>query len=205
VAAGSDFLSFRISSSGSGDDRYSTSNDVREFQPELVILRSPDQAQEIAPTDDAYVRGGSFASTNFGADGSLISKGSSSSGYRREIFMKFTLSGAGNFSSAKLVLYPTSVQASTVVDRLDEVTSDAWSEGSVTWNTKPPATGSYLASWSAVVGTELMIDITALAQAARSGDGVLSLRISSNVDRQTAYGSKENTNATVRPFLLLEP
>ena len=50
-------------------------------------------ATAIAPLADAYVRDGSSAATNFGADPLLVVKGSPTLGNSRQAFLKFDASG----------------------------------------------------------------------------------------------------------------
>ena len=57
-------------------------------------------------TDDAYVRGGSYANNNYGAVNTLlVKKPSSSVSFLRNTFLKYDVSNYENVSSAKLYIY----------------------------------------------------------------------------------------------------
>jgi hypothetical protein len=61
--------------------------------------------QTLLPLADAFVRNGSYAAKNYGSDTSLIVKGTATSGTSRISYLKFSLSGISNVTSAKLRLY----------------------------------------------------------------------------------------------------
>ena len=161
------------------------------------------------PIADAYVRDGTYATTNYGADNSLNLKSDITS-YSRESFLKFNVSGCQNAGSAKLKLIPTAVGTDTAVTYTVElVTNDTWTESGITWNTKPAGSGVVLAtlSGSAIqLGVPVDIDITNQVRAEAAGDGVISIRIRSNNAgslKYATFGSKEDVAAN-RPQLLVQ-
>ena len=162
-----------------------------------------------APIADAYVRDGTYAGANYGADPALVTKLDGTS-YQRETFLKFNVSGMANAGSAKLQLMPTAVGTDMAVTYTVEwVTNDTWTETGVTWNTKPAGSGVVLAtlSGSAIqVGVPVSIDITNQVRSEAAGDGVISIRIRSNNTgslKQVTFGSKEDVTAN-RPQLLTQ-
>ena len=92
------------------------------------------------PTNDAYVRGGTYASTNYGSEVTLMVKNDSSSDYLRKSYFTFDFSTYSGISvnSAKLrycVAYTGSDATRTV--KVYGVTDESWQEGSITWNNAP--------------------------------------------------------------------
>ena len=128
---------------------------------------------------DTYVRSGSYAANNYGADKKLAVKDSSAS-YIRRSFLRFDLTKLSSpIARASLRLRGrvtdkggTSVRVSVVA-----VSSDSWSEKTATWN-KQPALGSHLAS-AVVTSKESWhtLDVTGWARAQQDGDGKMSLAL----------------------------
>jgi hypothetical protein len=95
----------------------------------------------LAPVADAYVRDGSWASTNFGAASTLVSKKGVSPDATRRSYLKFDISGIGGspVEHAALRLYghlsnASTLQAETTIYTVGDTT---WGERAVTWNTRP--------------------------------------------------------------------
>ncbi|MCR8631220.1 DUF7594 domain-containing protein [Paenibacillus radicis (ex Xue et al. 2023)] len=147
------------------------------------------------PTDDSYVYQ-SNATTNFGTDTSMFVK--SSSGADRLAFLKFSLSGLSGVTSAKLRLYAKASAASTLTA---SQTTDSWTQGAITWNTKP-TTGSSINSAPLTAAFQYVeIDVTAYVQAQASGDGIASFVLSETAGKYTEINSNEN--ASNKPQLVV--
>lgn len=89
-----------------------------------------------SPTDDARVEQ-AHATSNYGSSSQLKAEGGDDPGVRS--FLKFNVGNLiGNIQSAKLRVFipATSAYGTTNGPRVYKASS-AWSEGSVTWNTKP--------------------------------------------------------------------
>jgi alpha-tubulin suppressor-like RCC1 family protein/subtilisin family serine protease len=102
----------------------------------------------LGPVADAYVRDGSYAATNFGTANPLQVK-QSNAGYNREAYFTFDLTPvAGSVTSAKLQLYGNinSANVSNLVLAVYPVASTSWTETGITWNNRPPAGSTALAS-----------------------------------------------------------
>jgi len=97
---------------------------------------------------DAYVRDGSFASTNYGTASELVTK-TSAPGYQRVTYLKFDLTSISTITNAKLRLFGK-LSASTTGGIATGVyaasATPAWTESSLTWNARPLPTGSALAT-----------------------------------------------------------
>ncbi len=160
----------------------------------------------LSPVADAYVRNGATASQNFGTDPTLLTKEDTSADFDRRSFLRFDLSQIkGKVERATLRLIPTGV-GTTIENRVSFVANDSWGETTVNWNNQPAA----LPFGSDVIksGSSFEVLVTPLVLEAVSGDGALSLRIDSPINLGASgivtFGSKENTNASVRPILILE-
>ena len=105
-----------------------------------------------APTDDAFVRDGSHAATNYGADVVLQSK-NDAAGYARQSYLRFDASSfSGAVGSATLRLFGGPAHTNAVVVDLYGVASTTWTEAALTWNNKPALNATALAS-ATVQGT----------------------------------------------------
>ena len=110
----------------------------------LVLQNLSSLSQTFSPVGDAYIRNGSYATTNFGKSSSLEIKTSSVTGNTRYTLLMFDLSQAGALAvnTATLRLYASTASTMTVGAYR---TSSSWSEKNVTWN-KAPAAGSLISS-----------------------------------------------------------
>ena len=94
-----------------------------------------------APSD-AFVRGGTSGSTNFGRPTDLEVKDSNSTSdeYHRRIFLQFRI-GKGSISKATLRVYVSNLSNGTpgADCALQCCDSDTWTEGGITWNNQPAA------------------------------------------------------------------
>jgi hyaluronate lyase len=164
----------------------------------------------VVPVADTYVRNGTYAATNFGASTVMDVKLDGTS-YQREAFLKFNVSGLTNTAGAKLQLVPISMNTDTAVTYTFElVSNDSWTETGTTWNTKPAGSGVVLGQVSGAalqVGVPFLLDVTSQVRSQAAGDGVLSIRISSETLgslKQVAFGSREQANTVNRPKLLVQ-
>ncbi len=168
-------------------------------RPQLV---STSGVTTLVAADDAYVRNGTYAGTNYGSDGLLTVKNSSSS-FNRVSLLKFNLSSVGSAVSSALLKLPvitagTNASAMTIEVRL--IASDTWSESSVTWNNQP-ATSTLLTTLpgsSLIAGATASVNLTSVVNAERAGDGTLSLALvavsADGSERWVNFGSSEQAN-----------
>lgn len=171
----------------------------------VKVLKAGWQQLELLPVADAYVLNGS-ADTTFNTQ-QLWMKQVGSATVDREIFMRFDLSPLAGRGVEEAVLQMHAVEADAAATaRTHWVSNDTWLETTLTWNTKP-AVGELLQTWPLATNLIQEIDLTARTGIEAAGDGLLSLRHS--IVNQTIsgtvfkYGSKENTNAALRPKLRL--
>ena len=102
--------------------------------------------------------------------------------------MKFSVSGVGGrqVQSARLRLYAVAPSGSG--GDFHRLANTSWTEGALTWNNAPPADAAVVASLGAVqVGAWYEVGVTALV----TGDGVVSLRVTSGSSNGADYASTE--------------
>ena len=160
----------------------------------------------LSPTDDAFVRDGTYATTNFASSTTLEVKYDASS-YDRESYLKFNTASLPAVVSAHLRLYghENSVAAITVKG---ESATGTWSESTVTWNTKPTISGTALDTESVNSTTDAWYDwdVTSYArtqQQAGASSSTLGLQASSATSPFASFYSKEYATTADRPQLVV--
>lgn len=170
----------------------------------LLLILGFDNAAVLAQTSntlyslsDAYVRNGTYASTNYGNDTSLIVKGSTSSGYARLSYLKFSLSGLSNISSAKLRLYGRNIDnTSTISISAYGLDNDSWTESGITYNNAPTTTSTALSSTGVSNQAKYYeFDVTNYVIAQSGADGVVSFLIkdAANQNKNIVFNSRQNS------------
>lgn len=141
------------------------------------IYDTAESTVTLTPTDDAYVRGGTHANTNYGTSGLLRTKDSASSGsnnneYQRYSYIKFDVSNL-NSDRSELQLSVSGAQSGTtfpITLRLYRG-GDSWSEGAITWNNRP-SMGSQIATATVnSVGQVVSFDVTDYVREQAGTDG----------------------------------
>jgi trimeric autotransporter adhesin len=137
------------------------------------------------PTDDAYVRS-NFPDENTGGQATIRAFKNLA---ETNSYLKFQVAGVtGPVTSVKLRLYV--VDGSTVAGKIYGVPDTSWSEGAITWTSRPPV-GSLLASGgSAPVGTWVEFDLGSAVTA----NGIYSFALKDGGDNAVWYSSKEGAN-----------
>lgn len=145
-------------------------------------------------TEDATIRKSS-GNSNYGTRVTLESDLSS----EKHFFLKFNVSGIGTsqIASAKLRLYAT--DSSNVGGVFRKVSSNSWSERTLTWNNAPAAETATLATLGAVKsGNWYEVDVTSSVVA----DGVVSYRVSSTSTDGADFTSKEGTQTNIPKLII---
>lgn len=168
------------------------SNDHADWaNARLIPATAPAPHTLLNPNADAFVRNGTYANTNYGANSSLDLKDSGTD-YYREAFLKFDLNGiTGNITSAKLKLYFTS---GVLPVGVSQVSVDSWTESGITYNNRP-SVGTELASVSVTSSaTWYEWDITSYVAGQATGDKVVSLCVKAKqTEINAAFASRESS------------
>ncbi len=173
------------------------------------------QTLTFAPVADATVANKTAASTNYGANTTLVAIAGSSTTSRKDFLLKFTVSGINGkkIDSIKVKLYATNGSASggkiygtnSTVINSDNSTSTLpdWTDGSVNWNNayktaNPPLLDSV---GSVSAGHWYNFNVTSAVK----GDGTYTFRVASGSANNVIYGSKESGNAPQLVAIVEQP
>lgn len=151
-----------------------------------VTVTAQSSTLVFGPTDDATIAQND-PGMNYGAEMSLEVDGSP----LEAVMLRFEISGIGTYSvtSAVLQLYVT--DGSNAGGEFAIVSDTAWNEESVTWDNAPAGDGGSLGALGSVsTDNWYELDVTPLV----TGDGPVSLRITSTSANGATYSSKENAN-----------
>ena len=177
-------------------------------RPELVIGTSaPSTAVEVV--EDAYARGGSYGSTNFGSASELVTKFSATAIYAREAFLKLDISGVQAGDTVRLRLYGrlSDTRSPSVTTEIHPVADTNWNEASLTWNNSRALAGASVLGSVTVSGTSsewYEADITQYVQAQRAaGATLIAIALKNPVDTlpYASFSSRESANG---PQLVIE-
>jgi N-acetylneuraminic acid mutarotase len=160
----------------------------------------------LSSLEDAFVRNGNFALTNYGSDTTLIVKGSAVSNYTRFSFIKFSLSTITNLTSAKLRIYGSNVDNSQNINlSCFGVTNNSWAEGTITFNNAPTTLTPVLSS--AVINNQakyIELDVTSFAKTQFAGDKVISLLIKDPANGNSTLQLNSKEASKNKPQLVIQ-
>jgi hypothetical protein len=161
------------------------------------VKSASQQDAALAPVADAFVRNGSFAAQNFGADSLLTVKTfNTSTGFTRASYLKFSLGNVTDVLSAKLRIYGRNTDNSTLTNlSLYTIANDGWSELGINFNNAPAVSGSPLATFGVNnVGKYFEFDVTQVVKTQFDGDKLITFVINdpTNQNRTISFNSKEN-------------
>lgn len=167
-----------------------------------IISSSSTQQTTLAPLQDAYVRNGDYAATTHGTTDAavLMSKlnSTTTTGYDRQTFLRFDVSGVSNIGSAVLRVYGKieDNRVTNIPVGVYAVANTTWSESTLTWNNKPAAGTTALTTTTVTdsTGRYYSWDITSYVQTEKAaGRNGISLALLSNtgVDPRIMWRSKE--------------
>lgn len=169
-------------------------------------FRVPPATTTIRLTDDAHVRDGKSAGTNFGT-ATTTQVQTSSAGNNRVLYMKVdTSSHVGDLTKAVLRVTLKGTRGSSTPVSLHAVADTTWTESTVTWNNRP-SLGAALAS-STVVGASnawYEFDITSYVVSERAaGRRTVSLALRAPNSSVLLSGvSAESTSTTLCPVMVI--
>jgi glucose/arabinose dehydrogenase len=169
------------------------------------ITYTPSQSTiTLNPVADAHVRDGSYANTNYGAFNWLTTNRSTTVDKTFQAYIRFDIASLPtNSSSVKLRLYGYEYYATdpSVVVQVFNVPSNTWAENTITYNLRPAAQNTVLAS-ATVAGTTPKYyewDLTAFINSQRlAGATAVSLQVSNltttNYNQLNFYSRERTTN-----------
>ncbi|MGG1516609.1 DNRLRE domain-containing protein [Paenibacillus oryzisoli] len=211
LQASSPAINAGISISGNGGKDF-YGNPVYNGSPDIGAYEfqgSSSSSLAFNPIADAYVRDGSYASTNFGTASTLIVK-SDASGYARKAYAKFnysTFSGS-SASSAKVRLNVSSANAdATRTIKVYGTTDESWTETGITWNNAPAGT-TYIGSInvSNAAGQWYELDVTSYINSQMSDKQVSFLFVNEGANSSGGGVDFASREASVnKPELVLTP
>ncbi len=151
---------------------------------------------------DAYVRDGSYASTNFGSAPELVAKVSATAVYAREAFLKLDISGVQTSDSVRLRLYGhlSDTRATSVTTQIHPVANTSWEQDTLTWNNSRSLAGASVLGSVTVAGTAPQwyeVDLTEHVQAQKAtGATLIAIALKNAVDTPpySSFGSRESAN-----------
>jgi photosystem II stability/assembly factor-like uncharacterized protein len=161
----------------------------------------------LLPVADAYVRDGTFQNTNFGSATSLQVK-SSSTGYRRDAYLRFDISELLSVSSATFQWTANSSDGTPITVSAYPVSDTTWSEQSITWNNKPSRGNTAVASVT-IKGTALAsytMDLSSYVKSQKSSGAKLisiALHVPATASALASGPSREASSG--RPTLVVTP
>lgn len=157
-----------------------------------VLLTSRITKVSLPAIADSYVRGENFADINYGSADSLFLKSGKS---KARAYLKFSLDGLSQITSAKLRIYGSCkcvvYSSGVTVLGMDD---DSWTENGITWNNAPIAvTGNYGFRIVSKNPDFYELNVTDFIRQQVSGDKVASLLLEWNSNNRTYFNSRENS------------
>ena len=159
---------------------------------------------------DAYVRGGQYANTNYGGASELIVKFSADAVYLREAYVLLDISTVQPGQAVRLRFFGklSDTRAPSVSTTIVPLSTDGWTETSLTWNNRPRQVqrspgGRSTCPARRRSGTRL--DVTPQVQALRAGGQTsvaLALKGTADTLPYVAFSARETANA---PQLVITP
>jgi hypothetical protein len=170
----------------------------------------PAQTKFLIVSEDAHVRGGQHADSNYGSEKSLDVR-NTGEGHSddRKSFIKFDLTNLSEpIYNVRLRMSVRSIEPNLTEDAIHFVPDDSWSAETLTYNNQP-TTGMLVATDTLppeAHGNWIEFDVTTIANNEISGDGILSLRISELTGGESlhAFNSKQDRGFCDDAFLLYD-
>jgi hypothetical protein len=186
---------------------YDTAGNVSVSEFVIVtVSAATTTTMTLNPTADSYARDGSYAITNYGTSQSLYARTTTSTGYNRDVYMKFSLSSVSTVKLAKLRIYAASGTAAAVTVTAFGVADTSWTENGITCNNKPVrglSFGSTVVSGTTPTWYEL--DLTSYVQSAKAaGKNVISIALHSPSEASTYIKMNSKESPTSRSQLVIQ-
>jgi hypothetical protein len=167
----------------------------------------PSGSVTLGPIEDGFIRGGTYAANNFGTSAALETKSDADLSQTRDAYLRFDLGSLASVSAAKFRIYAAASASGSVAPTLYPV-AGAWSEGTLSWNTRPgyvsnSPLGGFAVSSTAYTWQE--VDVTTYVKSERSAGRRLvafALHCQSPSTAGLTSHSREGSN---KPQLIVTP
>lgn len=159
----------------------------------------------LSPSNDAYVRDGSYANANFGSELYLDVKDGAYTDFNRRSYLKFPINSLGltGIASAKLRIYAESAGGTAVTVCKSYNNNNDWGETTITWSNQP-GIGSSIGSFVAnTAGQYYEIDITSHAQDMLAINKTMTLVIVDAENTKNYFSFRSNNHSNNRPVLVI--
>jgi|GEM_PF-103102 len=212
-------VTFRVSSSNNIYSSFTSKNSPNVQERPAIILNSLkpaplEELQTFPITGDAFVRGGSNSSDNYGNVNVLTVKNDQNDAFSREVYIKTTLNDISRFTQKVILRMYVTYAGATITNTNWEVygiNTNNWNENTITWSNRPSATTLITSISGAQAGNYVDFDLTEYVRtAAGTGtsfpDQTLSVKIVSTVQGSTtdvSFSSKESNNPGLRPEIII--
>jgi phosphatidylserine/phosphatidylglycerophosphate/cardiolipin synthase-like enzyme len=159
-------------------------------------------------TADAYVRGGSYATTSFGGTSEIVTKFSADAAFLREGYMKLDIGAVQPGDTVTLRLFGnlSDARAASVTTRIYAVSSTSWGETTLTYNNRPAAGTTVLGSVT-VNGTTAQwyeVDLTSHVQSQRAaGATTIAIALKNPTDTLPYVTFRSRQSSTNPPELVI--
>lgn len=152
----------------------------------------------LVPNEDAYVRDGTYEELNYGTVNPLQIKAGSVAGYRRNGYLKFSLSSVdGHVGGARLRVYGRNLDDSSTISLAVAGVPITWTETDLKWINAPAGTDLGSISLNGQAGYSELDVTDYIRQCVRLGHTAVAFQIR-GTSRLAEIFSREDTNATDR-------
>jgi hypothetical protein len=160
-------------------------------------------------TADAYVRGGTYATQNFGTVTSLMVKDApnTDNSFDRITYFKAPFTGftAPAACAARFYFYSTGTETGVAVPiKVYGLASNSWTETGLTWNSQPSTSGAVLLGTVTVTGAGwYSVDATAYVNSRLSADKTATFKLTeeTTLNKYANFNSREASSN--QPYLLI--
>jgi len=177
-----------------------------DIHSSVTIYINDNDGTTLNATADTYVRDGTNAAVNFGAAAELSVK-KASSGFNRQIYMKFHIDSVPTIATAKLRLFGrlSAVEGSGLATSVFGSPTTNWSESALNFSNKPATAGPALAT--TLIGDTAARwhewDVTAYLQAQKAAGKTVVTLVLMNPVNSSQFASFNSREAVNGPQLLV--
>jgi hypothetical protein len=160
-------------------------------------------------TTDAYVRGGTYATQNFGTVASLMVKNAPNvdNGFDRIAYFKVPFTGYTDpaANAARFYFYSSGTETGAAVPvTVYGLTANSWTETGITWNNQPSMSGAVaLGTVTVTAAGWYSIDVSAYVNTRISGDKTATFKLVEETTLNKYANINSREAASNKPYLLI--